>query len=259
MNADRATGTESRPMRWTWIVVGVIVGGALIALFLNAVDRYLDRPATDGLIISLCVLLVGILIGWLSRGETLREAAVAGLMLSVLTLALVAFQLRVPVPTAVWLLGPFYALGLALLGGYVGEMLQGTLEEAHVDRAVDWSWVLVSVLVGFTVSTYAVLVTRALWTVAPATDLWIFAGAFLLTGLIVGFFSPGRTLVEPAMAAGGMIVAHAGLVALFIDPAPAVSSVLLVFAGGTLLALLGGWLGETLQSRLRRADGPRAG
>ena len=77
------------------------------------------------------------------------------------------------------------------------------------------------------------------------------AGAFLLTGLIIGYFSPGRTMVEPAIAAAGMILAHGGFVALYFDPAPAAGSLMLAFAGGTLLALLGGWVGESLQTAVR--------
>lgn len=243
------TRDESPGMQWSWVLLGVLLGGILIAVFLNAVDRYLDRPAVDGLIVSLCVLLVGILIGGLSPGEAIREAAVAGLMLAVLTIALVAFQLRVPVPTIVWLAGPFYALVLALMGGYVGEMLQGTLEEAHVDKAIDWPWVFVSVILGFTVSSYAVFLVRAVAPPIANDELFIFASSFLLTGFFVGYFSPGRTMIEPAIAAAGMIIVHGGFVSLYFDPAPAIEALLLAFTVGTLLALAGGWLGETMQAR----------
>lgn len=248
-----AAPSGSQPMRWPWVIVGVVLGAVLISVFLRFVDRYLDRPAVDGLIISLCILLVGILVGVTSKGETIREAAVAGLMVAVLTAASVAFILRIPVPTLAWLVGPFGALFIALLGGYVGEMLQGTLEEAHVDKRIDWPWVFVSVVVGFTLSSYAVFLTRALVTPFPNQDLYVFAAAFLVTGLIVGFFSPGVTMVEPAIAAAGMILVHTGFVVLYLETAPAMEALLVAFAAGTLLALLGGWLGETLQGLRRGA------
>ena len=253
MGSERETftaGVGPRPMRWIWVGVGVIFGAIVIAVFINVVDRYLDRPAVDGLVGSLTVLLVGILVGAASRGETLREAAVAGLMLAVLTIAIVAFQMRIAVPTIVWLAGPFWALILALAGGYVGEMLQGTLDEAHVDRPIDWPWVFVSIAIGFTLSTYAVFVTRALLPPSPSQDLFVFTAAFFATGLIVGFFSPGMTMIEPAIAAAGLVIAHSGFVLVYFDPPPEIGSLLLVFAAGTLLALAGGWLGETLQKSL---------
>ena len=247
-----AAGAGSRPMRWTWVVVGVVFGAIVIAVFINVVDRYLDRPAVDGFVGCLTVLLVGIFVGAGSRGETLREAAVAGLMLAVLTIAIVAFQMRISVPTLVWLTGPFCALVLALLGGYVGEMLQGTLDEAHVDRPIDWPWVFVSVVVGFTLSTYALFLTRALLPTSSTQDLVVLVGAFLVTGVIVGYFSPGKTMIEPSIAAAGLIMAHVGFLLVFIDTPPGLGWLLLVFALGTVLALFGGWLGETLQGSLRK-------
>jgi hypothetical protein len=246
-----ATDAGPKSMRWGWVLVGVAVGAIVITVFLNVVDRYLDRPAVDGLVGSLTVLLVGILVGAASGGETLREAAVAGLMFAVLTISVVAFQLRIEVPTFVWVAGPFYALVLALIGAYVGEMLQGTLEEAHIDRPLDWPWVLVSIVIGFTLGTYALFLVGAVYPGSPSQDMTIMAAAFLVTGVVVGFFSPGKTMVEPAIAAAGLMVVHGGFMLLYFDAPPALSAVLTMFAVGVLLALGGGWLGEALQERLR--------
>lgn len=240
------------PMRWRWVVTGVAVGAVVIVAFLNAVDPYLDRPAVDGLIGSLTVLLVGIVVGAGSRGETLREAGVAGLMLAVLTIALVAFQLRIPIPTLLWITGPFAALVLGLFGGYVGEMLQGTLDEAHVDRPIDWPWVFVGVVIGFTLSSYGSFLAHAWLSPSSALELAVLTSAFLVAGVVVGFFSPGKTMVEPAIAAGGLILAHVGFLAAYADPAPGPGWISLAFGLGIVLALVGGWLGEKLQESLRR-------
>jgi hypothetical protein len=248
-----ATDEEQKSMRWVWVLAGVAAGAIVITVFLNIADRYLDRLAVDGLIGSLTVLLVGILVGAASRGETLREAAVAGLMLAVLTISVVAFQLRIEVPTLVWVAGPFYALVLALIGGYVGEMLQGTLEEAHVDRPLDWPWVFVSIVIGFTLGTYALFLVGTVSPGSPDQDMTIMAAAFLVTGVVVGFFSPGRTMIEPAIAAAGLMIAHGGFVLVYFETPPTLGSLLTMFAVGILLALGGGWMGEVLQGRLRRA------
>ena len=66
-----ATDEAQRSMRWIWVLAGVAVGAIVITVFLNIVDRYLDRLAVDGLIGSLTVLLVGIL---LERGGDRRLA-----------------------------------------------------------------------------------------------------------------------------------------------------------------------------------------
>jgi hypothetical protein len=252
MGFERESSTTGAPMRWAWVVVGVVFGAVVIVAFLNLVDRYLDRPAVDVLVGSLTVILVGIFVGAASRGEALREAAVAGLMLAVLTLALIAFQMRVPVSTPMWVAGPFGALLLALLGGFVGEMLQGTLDEAYVDRPIDWPWVFVSVVVGFTLSTYALFLTHALLPASPAQDAIVLTGAFLVTGVLVGFYSPGKTMVEPGIAAAGLILAHIGFLTVFVEAPPSIGWLALAFAVGTGLALAGGWMGEALQARVRK-------
>ena len=46
-----------KSMRWVWVLAGVAVGAIVITVFLNIVDRYLDRLAVDGLIGSLTVLI----------------------------------------------------------------------------------------------------------------------------------------------------------------------------------------------------------
>jgi hypothetical protein len=144
---------------------------------------------------------------------------------------------------------------MAMLGGWVGEMLQGTLEEAYDDRAVDWPWVFVSVIIGVTLSAYAVFLGRALFDLTTVQSLLVFAASFLVTGWIVGFSSPGVTMVEPAIAAGMLIIIDAGFIILWFDDLAASQTLLIGFGGGMVLALLGGWLGETHQ---RARDRKRA-
>jgi hypothetical protein len=131
-------------------------------------------------------------------------------------------------------------------------MLQGTLEEAHIDRPLDWPWVFVSIVIGFTLGTYALFLVGAVSPGSPGQDLTIMAAAFLVTGVVVGFFSPGRTMIEPAIAAAGLMVAHGGFMLVYFEAPPALSALLTMFAVGILLALGGGWLGEAMQGRLRR-------
>jgi hypothetical protein len=238
---------DSDPLQWSWVAVGVLLGAALIALFIFIVDPGFERGPVTLLALTLSLLLVGILIGYRSPGETIRETAVAGLILFVLTaLAAVVFR-GATIPVLVWLTSPFYAALLTMAGGWVGEMLQGTLEEAHEDKAVDWPWVFVSVIIGFTLSAYAVLLARELLALTPMQNLFVFAASFLVTGWIVGHFSPGVTMIEPGIAAAGMVILDAGFVILWFDAVPRLQSTLIGFGGGILLALIGGWLGEKTQ------------
>lgn len=245
----------SAALRWWWIASGVLLGAVLISLFLFALDPRLEQPAIAGLIVGLSIILTGILVGFGSRGETIREAGLAGLLLVVVCGILTKALLDTAIPVFAWLMAPFFVPALAMLGGWAGELLQGTLEEAYDDRAVDWPWVMVSIVIGFTLSSFAVLLGQRLLGLTTDQSLYAFAGSFLLTGWLVGFFSPGMTMVEPAIAGGLMLVVDCGFVILAFDRLPGARVTLMGFLGGMALALLGGWLGEVTQRRAR----PRRG
>jgi hypothetical protein len=139
-----------------------------------------------------------------------------------------------------------------MLGGWAGELLQGTLEEAYEDRVVDLPWIFVSIVLGFTISAYAVLIGREVFDVSLEQSLWLFAGSFLVTGWVVGFFSPGNTMVEPAIAGALLMVFDAGFVILWFDGLPGSQVFLIGFGAGIVLALVGGVLGELTQRIARR-------
>lgn len=255
MRADAEVRTETSgdgPLRWTWVAIGAGLGSTLVGLFLYLVDPGLERLDRAGFIVALTVLLMGILVGYRSRGETVREAGLAGLGVLLVTAAVAVGVLKLRAPIFVWLSSPFYMMLLALLGGWVGEMLQGTVEEAHDDDAIDWLWVFVSVVIGFAVSSYAIFIGQSLVGWTPAESVVVFAASFALTGWLVGYFSPGVTMIEPGIAAAFMIVLDAGFVILWFEGGPPTSLFVVGFGGGAVMALLGGWAGEVCQRAVIR-------
>jgi len=239
------------PMRWWWVLGVVLIGSAAIGLFLYLVDPRVEQPAVAASILLLSVMLVGTIVGYRSEGETILETGVGGLVLLLLTAFITRGILGIDVPLIALLYSVFLVPLVCMLGGWTGEMLQGTLEEAHEDRAVDWPWVFVSIVVGITFSGYAVFLCQALLDFGPDESLAIFAASFLLTGWVVGHFSPGVTMVEPAIAAVLMIVVDVGLVILWFDGMSRLQLILIGFGGGMVMALIGGWLGERTQRTLR--------
>lgn len=247
--AEQPTG---QPLRWAWVVAGTALGAILLTVFIRLVDPGLQEPGVDALLLTLSLLLTGVLVGRRSAGKTIREAALAGFVLLLLATALTTALMGVRVPALVWAAGPFYAALVAMLGGYVGELLQGTLEEAYVDRAVDWPWVVVALVIGFTVASCTVFLLRAWVSTSPALALMAFAASFFVTGFFVAYSSPGITMVEPAIASALMTVLFAGFIFVWIDPPPSVEAIAGSFLAGIFLGVSGGWLGETLQkARLR--------
>ena len=155
-------------------------------------------------------------------------------------------------PLRVWLASPLVMRGMCMLGGFTGVLLLGSLEVAHEDRRVDWPWVLVSIVLGFTLSGYAVLVGRELMGIDGHAALWVFAGSFLVTGWVVGFFSPGNTVVEPAIAGSLMFFLDASFIMIWFDGVSIGRIALVGFGGGVVLALVGSLTGEYMQRRAGR-------
>ncbi len=112
---------------------------------------------------------------------------------------------------------------------------------------LQWKWVVVGVIVGI------VIVGAAYFTVAPSFKsepiqmLVMFMG-FILTGAIVGYFSPGVTMKEAAIAGGLVMGIMLIIVGLFgEDIALNMWRSILGLLLGVSLSWVGGWVGEKLQ------------
>lgn len=255
VRTESAAGIETGALRWAWAGIGVLVGAVLIGAFVWVVDPGLSRPEVSGLVATLTLILTGALVGYRSPGETIRETAIMGLaLLGIVTFVLIGV-LGQPVPAGLVLLSVFYAPALAMAGGWVGEMMQGTLESSPTGR-IDWAWVVVGVVVGLLLSVYTVFIADTLVGASTAGIVGALAASFLAMGFMVGWFSPGVTILEPALAAVGVVAFDVGLAVLNFGAAFPLQAVIVGVATGFAVALAGGWLGELAQRRIgRRAPG----
>ncbi len=245
---------------WAWVVVGIVLGTLLIATLVTVVRNEPPRPDVAVLIGILTFALMGILVGFHSPGLTIREPGVSGLALALLSLVafrgLFGMELSPGWSVAILVLGPLLALG----GGWVGEMLQGTLVREGSPEGLEWSWVVVGTILGVMLNCYAVFVLHALFALSPVGVFVAFSGSFFVTAAFVGYFSPGVTIVEPALAAFLVIVVDFALVLLgFRAPFPLLA-VAIAAAGAFVIALAGGYVGEVAHNlRWRSAWGGEAG
>ena len=239
-------------LRWRWIVTGVILSAALLILFIEIVDPLLQRPAVSAVVATVTLMLTGVIIGRWSTGETIVEAGIAGAITFVLIVAYLEAGAGRSVAGIVWVAGPFYAATFAMISGWVGERLQGTVPDAHDDRPLDWPWVFVSVVCGFLLEIYAFFLGGTLVGFTAGYLVAILLGSVFLTGCLVGFCSPGFTAIEPAIASIAMVLLSAGVAQLWLMGPLSLSDMIIGAAGGLVAGLLGGWVGELAQS------GPRA-
>jgi hypothetical protein len=126
-------------------------------------------------------------------------------------------------------------------------------EPSTESTALQWKWV------GITFVLYAVFYLLPLFLLGSVaetfSDIWVFAG-IVIVAAIAGYWSPGVTIWEPAIAGGGLIFLFF-LGFLTLDPPKdrvvlTVVPMLIVLMIVFLLSLFGAWLGERAQIRWRK-------
>jgi hypothetical protein len=113
-----------------------------------------------------------------------------------------------------------------------------------------WRWVVLSLGVFLLVQMLPLLVLR----IDGWAGIGVSVSVWFVGGLVVGFVSPGKTILEPAVAA----FATSGPTMLYlyvVTPrglGPSAMSYGIAGAVGTMLGLFGARLGETIQELTRR-------
>jgi hypothetical protein len=118
---------------------------------------------------------------------------------------------------------------------------------AHSEKKLQWKWVVLSVLAGL------IIVGASYVLIAPMfhsgeVQAMIMLGGFIITGAIIGYFSPGITINEATV--GGALVMVIMLMMLAITNVEihfTKSMNLLLLILGVGFSWVGGWAGEKLQ------------
>lgn len=243
---------RSSSFRWGWMAIGIVVGSLLISTFVGVVWNEQPRPGVAFLIGGLTFVLAGIFVGFNSPGKTVVEPGVAGGIIALAAGTILSSMGIYPVGAGTLVVWLITGTILSAVGGWVGELMQGTIGSETARNKIQWPWIVVGVVLGFVFNVYFVFVGRALFGLDPVGIMISFGLSFLLSGFFVGFFSPGVTLAEPAIA-GVLLVAMNAMVTVFGFQAPfPLAAILLGFVGAFCLALAGGWIGELVQEDNKR-------
>lgn len=242
--------SQGTSLQWKWVWVGVVVGALLTTVCVGLVFPVFHNPFIPALIGSLCSVITGIIVGYKSPGVTIREAAIAGLILMILSLLVLYVGFGVKLSFGFGLFTLALGFFLALLGSWVGEQLQGTLSKSESQTAmVQWPWIAVGVVIGFLLNNFAVFLLFALFRYGVPQILTSLGLSFLVTGIIIGYKSPGVTIKEAAFAGIALVIVNFLFIYLGFQTLLPIGHLVIGLIGGFLLSLLGGWIGEKLQSR----------
>ena len=124
----------------------------------------------------------------------------------------------------------------------------------HQETKLHWKWVILSVIAGLIIVGASYLVVAPMFHSGEIQAL-IMLGGFIVTGAIIGYFSPGITINEASI--GGALVMVVMLLLLAITNveihfSKAVNLLLLILGVG--FSWVGGWAGEKLQGDASSAE-----
>jgi hypothetical protein len=243
---------EGTGLKWKWIGIGTVIGVVLTTFLFQIMSDTFSNFYIPLFIALLSFVIMGIIIGYKSPGYTIKEPAIAGIFAVGITIAILYYVFDYKPPEGQMIAAPFLAFVLALLGGWVGEELQGSHERATETKKVggfEWAWVITGTVVGFILNNIFVYGLFALLRFGVAGILISLGASFIVAGIIVGYKSPGVTIKEAALAGVlGVIVnfffIYYGFGAMF-----DMQYLLIGLAGAFILSFVGGWVGEEMQKR----------
>ena len=133
LQGDESSQAEKQftHFQWKWVLVGIVVGFALnifFVFFLSTVFlNWLLKAAFVGFVISFVV--TGFVVGMKSPGKTIREPAVAALAAVILDWIFLGIIIHLMVPLTYLIVGLVLGFLLSLLGAWLGEKYQESIEK----------------------------------------------------------------------------------------------------------------------------------
>jgi hypothetical protein len=252
MENQETTQTPS-PLQWKWVWVGVVFGAVLVTSFVALASSQFHNPYVPTLIASLCFVITGIIVGYKSPGITIREAAASGVILMVFTLLVLTFGFNITLSPGYWIFALALGFFLSMLGAWVGEQLQGTLATASSDNSkMSLPWVATGVVIGFLLNNLSVFILFAVFHFGVTQILVSLGLSFVVTGIVTGYRSPGVTIKEAAVAGIVLVVVNFISVYLGFSAWLPLGYIVVALIVCFLLSLVGGWVGEILQSRMEQ-------
>ncbi len=247
--------TSKGGLEWKWIVTGIVAGTALCLSLHLMIAQTFHIPLIPTFMSLLGFVVMGIIIGYKSEGYTLKEPGIGGFITLLLVGNILAFGFDYNFTMTEKIVAPVLGLILGLIGGWVGEQIQITPEELVKELEDDkkgklqWGWILAGTVIAFIFNAFFVIGGFALLKFGMGGIIMALGASFLFAGLLVGYFSPGVTIMEAGIAGVLSVVLNAVFLysfsLLMMDESVYVLEGLAV---GFVLSLVGGWLGEKLQS-----------
>jgi hypothetical protein len=259
------------------ILGSFVIGVVFVVLFTALTGNIFGRATFPLLAMTSGFILAGVGYGYLSEGETVMEPALAAVLVSIVAYFIIealrfeAFGYLVEDGRFTYMMIVAFLNGLVLTfaGAWAGETLQRTYAGSS-ESVLDWGWIMAGTILGFAVSlfltNFVIWVFGALgqgegaaYAALEPSNVWVMLFVVFLgleaTGYVCAFRSPGDTSYEAAIAG---LITLVLLIDVFVFALGGQSiltygRMILVLVIGLIASLVGGYIGERMQTRVEGA------
>ncbi|GMU86676.1 MAG: hypothetical protein AMXMBFR48_19170, partial [Ignavibacteriales bacterium] len=242
--------------------ISVVVGTAFVVLLTWWSGTDFRSPVFPFMGMLAGFIISGLLVGFVSKEETIAEPGAASLAVGALSYVILSSMelkcfsmLEGDVFTTNILLVIFNGIILTFAGAWAGEKFQGTFEKKssgdEPSEYLEWGWIVSGSILGITISMIvANIILKFAGLVYTPFFLALVLGLFI-TGLVIGWKSPGITVKEATLAGFITTVLNLDIFKLSLDPDTnylTTTTVIVALAAGLVSSYIGGIVGEKIQS-----------
>lgn len=246
--------TKNISLSYWSLVLSVIIGSVVVVSFAWTTGNLYGTSLMPTVAILSGFIVTGMVIGFFSKGITIIEPGLGSVVVAVPAYFILSgAELRAfaDLQLSDWFLILLNAVLLTFAGAWLGEKLQNGIvkpEESAIPN-FELGWVMAGALLGITVS--LVLVNLLVLVIGPDPDQFVlpFFVSLFVTGIIVGWLSPGITVIEAGFSGFVTIVALLDIskLTLFIESSIPLEYIVAGLILGFIVTLIGGYIGEKIQ------------
>jgi hypothetical protein len=237
------------------IALTFIVGLAITLGFAYIMSMQLATALFPTIALMAGFIVTGFLIGFFSKGVTFVEPGIGSILISIVLFFLIpALNLRgfEGVWNSDWMIIFMNSILLTFVGAWLGEKFEDSSlnSEMLIKGNFDWGWMIAGTIMGITFSMILVNLLDLVLGHNPSGFVIPYFVALLVSGLVVGWKSPGYTVLEGGLSGFltvTMVFNIARLTLITEEPIGEwyiILGILLAF----VVSIIGSWIGEKIQS-----------
>lgn len=243
----------------TALLLSIMIGLILVVGFAFTTGDQFATALFPTMAVLSAYIITGFSIGYLSRGVTIIEPGIGSIVISITVFFVIPIlQLKGfhGMWTSDWIIIYMNAIIMTHLGAWLGEKFQhGDLpEEAITKMKIEWGWVFAGTVMGVTVSMLIVNILVLVIGYNPKDYVLPYFISLLITGLVIGWKSPGITIQEAGLGGFLTITIVFNIIRLTLRTESEIELKVIIIGmiSGYLVSLLGGFIGEIVQKAFEK-------